>query len=109
MSHHISPHSVATYLSGLVSQLEPFFPEVKTARHSCLVRQTLQGCHKMFAQPTKCKRALSRPKVDRVLSHFASSNHHNDLLFLSMFLTAFFALLQLGELTFPDDQFTRDW
>jgi hypothetical protein len=26
-----------------------------------------------------------------------------------MFLSAFFALLCLGELTFPDDQFVRDW
>jgi len=26
-----------------------------------------------------------------------------------MFLSAFFALLRLGELTFPDDQFVRDW
>ena len=109
MSHHISPRSVATYLSGLVSQLEPFFPEIKAARHSRLVRQTLQGCQKMFAQPTKRKRALTRLEVDRVLAHYAPSNQHDDLLFLSMFLTAFFALLRLGELTFPDDQYTRDW
>jgi hypothetical protein len=110
MSHHISPCSVATYLSGLVRQLEPFFPKVKAARHSRLVRQSLQGCHKMFAQPTRRKRALTRPDVDRVLAHYASAScRHDDLLFLSMFLTAFFALLRLGELTFPDDQIVRDW
>jgi hypothetical protein len=110
MSHHISPRSVATYLSGLVSQLEPFFLEVKAARHSRLVCQTLQGCHKMFAQPTRRKRVPTRPDVDHVLAHYASAScSHDDLLFLSMFLTAFFALLWLGELTFPDDQFVRDW
>jgi hypothetical protein len=110
MSHHISPRSVATYLSGLVNQLEPFFPEIKNARHSRLVCQTLQGCHKMLALPTRRKRALTRPDVDHVLAHYASSEgQHDDLLFLSMFLTAFFALLRLGELTFPDDQFAHDW
>jgi len=38
MSHHISPRSIATYLSGLVSQLEPFFPGVREACHSRLVK-----------------------------------------------------------------------
>jgi hypothetical protein len=30
MSHHISPCSVTTYLSGIVQQLEPFYPSIRT-------------------------------------------------------------------------------
>jgi len=109
MCHQISPRSVSTYLSGLVSQLQPFFPDVKAARHSRIVRQTLQGCHKMLAQPTKCKRVLTTSDVQLVLRHYESSSQHDDLLFLTLFLTGFFALMRLGELVFSDDHFVRDW
>jgi hypothetical protein len=109
MCHQISPRSVSTYLSGLVSQLQPFFPDVKSAQHSRIVRQTLQGCHKMLAQPTKRKRALTTSDVKLVLQHYETSTHHDDLLFLSLFLTAFFALMRLGELVFSDDHFVHDW
>jgi hypothetical protein len=47
--------------------------------------------------------------VDQVLHHFADSIHHDDKLFLSMFLMAFFALLRIGELVFPDNRTIRDW
>ena len=43
MSHHINPHSVTGYLSGICQQLEPHFPNVCQA-HSCLVNKTLKGC-----------------------------------------------------------------
>jgi hypothetical protein len=109
MCHHISPRSVSTYLSGLVSQLQPFFPDIKAARHSRVVRQTLQGCHKMLAQPTKRKRALMPSDVHLVLRHYETSTLHDDLLFLTLFLTAFFALMRLGELVFSDDRFVHDW
>ncbi|OCH83955.1 hypothetical protein OBBRIDRAFT_716913, partial [Obba rivulosa] len=32
ISAHIKPHSVASYLSGICSELEPFFPKVRTVR-----------------------------------------------------------------------------
>jgi hypothetical protein len=109
MCHHISPRSVSTYLSGLISQLEPFFPNIKEVRFSRLVKKTLQGCHKLLAQPVVRKRAITRSEVDLVIRHYASLHLHNDLLFLSMFLTAFFALLRLGELVFPTDRSICDW
>jgi hypothetical protein len=109
MCRHIKPTSVSTYLSGLVNQLEPFFPNVKEARFGRLVRRTLKGCQKLYSDPVTRKRALTRDEVDLVIRHYNSSTSHNDKLFLSMFLTAFFALLRLGELTFPDDQIIRDW
>jgi hypothetical protein len=37
MSHHINPRSVATYLSGISQQLEPYFPSICEARNSSLV------------------------------------------------------------------------
>ena len=109
MSHHISPRSVKTYLSGLTNQLLPFFPDVQDARQSQLVKKTLQGCLKSKSKPTSCKQALSTADVSLVLSHFATSTDHDDLLFVALLLTAFFALHHLGELTFPDDNTIRDW
>ena len=92
-------HSVKTYLSGLVNQLLPFFPDVQEARQSHLVKKTLQGCLKLKAQPTKRKQALSLTDLSLVTSHFADSSDHDDLLFIAILLTAFFALHRLGELT----------
>jgi hypothetical protein len=37
MFYHINPHSVATYLSGISQQLEPYFPSVCEARNPSLV------------------------------------------------------------------------
>jgi len=108
-SHHISPRSVKTYLSGLVNQLQPFFPDILEARHSRLVTRTLDGCLKLKSKPTARKQALSLDDVTRVQTHFAGSNNHDNLLFVSLLLTAFFALHRLGELTFSDDKTLRDW
>ena len=47
MSHHIKPNSVATYLSGICQQLEPYFPNVHSAWNSALVHHTLQGCRRL--------------------------------------------------------------
>ena len=109
MCHHIGPRSVATYLSGIVSQLQPYYPGVRDARHSRIVKRTLKGCHKMRAKPITRKRALTLSEVNMILSHFRGSTSHDDLLFVSMFLSGFFALLRLGEITFPDDLTIRDW
>jgi len=109
MSHHISPHSVKTYLSSLTNQLLPFFPDVQEARQSHLVKKTLQGCLKLKSKPTSRKQALSTANISLVLSNLATSSDHDDLLFVALLLTAFFALHRLDELTFPDDSTIRDW
>jgi len=59
MSHHISPRSVTTYLSGIVQQLEPFYPLIREIRNSKLVQRTLQGCLKTCAQPTRQMRVIN--------------------------------------------------
>jgi hypothetical protein len=84
MSHHISPRSVTTYLSGIVQQLEPFYPNIREVRNSKLVQHTLQGCLKSCSQPTRRKRALSISDLSSVISHYHNTTpSHDDLLFIS--------------------------
>jgi hypothetical protein len=109
MSHHISPRSVQTYLSGVVNQLRPFFPDVVNARSSQLVKKTLQGCLKMRSKPTVRKQALTLADLSCLLTSSTDTPNHDDLLFNSIILTAFFALHRLGELVFPNDASIRDW
>ena len=92
--HHINPCSVNTYLSGITQQLETDFPLVKEACNSPIVHQTLQGCMRMKGRATVCKRALTVDDIHSVVNHYPSS--HDNLLFVSMLLTGFFGLLQLG-------------
>jgi hypothetical protein len=61
------------------------------------------------ATPTTRKEALSLCDVTHILTHFLTIRDHDSLLFVSLFLTAFFALHRLGELVFPDDSSIRDW
>ncbi len=110
MSHHISPRSVTTYLSGIVQQLEPFYPMIRDIRNSKLVQRTLHGCLKSFAQPKHCKRALTISDLTTILTHFNNTPPtHDNLLFLSMLFTGFFSLMRLGEMAFPDDKTIQDW
>ena len=108
-AHFIKPDSVDSYLSGIAHQLEPFFPDVRKARASMLVKRTLRGCKQMRGTAITRKRALTLDDLGRVISHYSASSDHDDLLFVTGFLTGFFALLRLGELSFPDDESIRDW
>ena len=109
MCHHIEPRSVSAYLSGVCQQLEPFFPDVRKARHTPLVERALKGCRRMRSSATKRKRALTHSDLETVINTFSNSTKHDDLLFVAMLLTGFFALMRLGELTFPNDKNLRDW
>jgi len=110
MSHHISPHSVATYLSGIVQQLEPFYPFIREVRNSKLVQRSLQGRLKMYSQPTRRKHALSISDLSKVITHYQNlPPTHDNLLFVTMLLTGFFSLMRLGEMAFPDDKKIQDW
>jgi hypothetical protein len=44
-----------------------------------------------------------------VLMDLSDSTAHDDLLFLAMLLSGFFALMHLGELTFHNDVRLRNW
>ena len=109
MSHHIELRSVRNYLSGICQQLEPYFPNVHPSRHSPLVDRTLKGCLRLRSSPTKRKHALTFDDLSKVLTTLSSSTNHDDLLFKSMLLTSFFALMRLGELTFPNEINLWNW
>ena len=96
MSHQIEPKSVLNYLSGICQQLEPYFPNVCTSRLSPLVEQTMKGCRCLQSSPVKRKRALTFNDLHKVVNELATSNLHNDLLFIAMLLTGFFALMHLA-------------
>jgi len=108
MCHHIKPTSVATYLSGICQQLEPYFPQICSARNSALVHRTLQGCRHLSATPTSRKRALTLGDLETVVNVLSNSSDYNDHLFLAQLLTGFFALFHLGEMTYLDDTTLRD-
>jgi hypothetical protein len=109
MSAHLNPKSVSTYLSGICQQLEPYFPNVRPSRRSPLVERTMKGCLRLKGVATKRKRALTFSDLFEVVNNLSHSSDHDDLLFLSILLTGFFALMRLGELTFPNDVKLRNW
>lgn len=108
MCHHIRPTSVGTYLSGICNQLEPYFPKIREFCNSALVSRTLTGCMRLLGTPTSRKRTLTVDDLLVVVTHYANSHLHDDLLFVAMLLSGFFALLRLGELTYPDQITLRD-
>ena len=103
MCHHIKPTSVATYLSRICQQLEPYFPQVCSARNSALVHCTLQGCRCLSATPTTRKHALTLGDLETAVNTLTDSPDYDDQLFLTQLLTGFFSLFRLGEMTYPDD------
>lgn len=109
MCHYINPRSVTTYLSGISQQLEPYFPAVREARNSSIVRRSLRGCLRTQGTPTVRKRALSTDDLQKVTTHYKDSTSHNDKLFVAMLLSGFFGLLRLGELSFSDDSSLHNW
>jgi hypothetical protein len=110
MCHHIKPSSVDSYLSGICSSLEPFFPNVRTLRRSTIVSRTLAGMKKLRGEG-----ALRRPpltdaglrKVLQVLDYDGSA--HDDKLVLAIIFVGYHALMRLGELTWPDKHNLQQW
>ena len=109
LSSFIKPDSVNTYLSGICQQLEPFFPDVRHNRKSMLVSRTMTGCMRRFGSPVNRKTPLSHADLLFVIDSLVSYPSHDDLLFLAILLTAFYALMRLGELVFPDKKALRNY
>ena len=106
---HIKPDSVNSYLSGICRQLEPFFTEVRHNRNSMLVSWTMTGCMRRFGTLTKRKAPLSHANLLFILDNMVSSTSHDDLLFASLVLTGFHALMRLSKLVFPDKKALRNY
>ena len=103
MCHHIKPDSVNTYLSGICQQLEPYFANVQEARKGRLVHRTLEGCKCLCGTPTIRKHALTIADLNIICSTYNDTSSHDNLLFYTQLCVGFFTLMQLGELTFPDN------
>jgi len=97
MSYHIQPRSVASYLSGICSQLSSSFPSVRQTRRLPSVTKTLQGCLRQRGTPPTRKLPLT-PEHLLGFSLSLASGTHDDLLFLALTFCGFLALHRLGEL-----------
>ena len=103
MSHHIEPRSVRTYLTGIVSELEAFYPHVREIRQSSVVARTLKGSLRRFSSPVRQKEPLTRDDLVAVARAMPLPASHDDLLFCTLLQTGFFGLNRLGELVWPDN------
>lgn len=109
MCQHIQPRSVECYLSGIVSQLEPYFPSIRQIRQSQLVKRSLQGSARRFGRPAIRKQPLLREDLVRVASSMSRPLSYDDILWLAQLLCGFFGLMRLGELVWPDQVELRDY
>ncbi|KAJ8597537.1 hypothetical protein M405DRAFT_693513, partial [Rhizopogon salebrosus TDB-379] len=102
LSHHIEPHSVDSYLSGIASKLELYFPQVHNARRSALATRTLKGCKRRHSKPVKQKQPLTLDDLSVVVAHTQASSDYDDHLFAALLVTGFKTLQWLGELVWLD-------
>ncbi|EJD33089.1 hypothetical protein AURDEDRAFT_37369, partial [Auricularia subglabra TFB-10046 SS5] len=102
MSHHISPRTVDSYLSGICNQLESYYPDVRKIRTAPIVAKSLAGMKRMRGREVKRRRPVSIDDIRRITASIGSSEDFDDKLFLTLVLTAFFALMRCGELVRPD-------
>jgi len=98
----ITPSSVDTYLSGICSQLEPFFPFVRANRASQLVSRTLKGARRRHGSAPTRKAPLTWEDLNTVAKLLTASSSYDERLFVAMLLAGFCALLRLAELVLPD-------
>jgi len=71
MAHHIEPHSITSYLSGICSSLELYFPWVRSVRNGTLVSHTLASVKKLRGgSDPKRKWSLTEQDLSMVLEHF---------------------------------------
>lgn len=108
MAQFIKPTSIETYLSGITYRLLPYFPEAKTARDSPFLKNVVKGVKRMKNTPISRKQPITFSQLNHIASQLLDSSQIDDILFLSMLTTGFFALLRLGELTDPNDHRLRN-
>lgn len=108
MSMYIKPSSIASYLSGIIHNLQPYHPHVQEIRRHPLVQNTLQGALRLVNTPVKRKRPLSISDLRLVIHATQASPSHDDLLFCALTFTGFFGLLRPSEICFSDSPAKRD-
>ena len=102
-SHALRPSSVSSYLSAVISQLKLFYPNVRMARQSPLVKRTLAGIHRVHGAPIHRKQPMLPEHLIQLVSQLGSSIAYNDILFLAQVMVGFDQLLRLAELCIPDN------
>jgi hypothetical protein len=63
----------------------------------------LEGCKRLRGTLTNRKRALTIDDLNTVCTAYRLNLTHDDILFCAQLCIGFFALMHLGELTFPDN------
>ncbi|KAH9940148.1 uncharacterized protein BXZ73DRAFT_34542, partial [Epithele typhae] len=101
MSYHIEPRSITSYLSGICSSLESYYPGVRKLRNDPLVARTLRGCMRMRSKPVQRKRALECTDLQRAITTHPPRSY-DDHLFMALLFTGFHCLLRLGDMVQPD-------
>ena len=107
-SLNLRPQTLSSYLSGICSQLEIFYPQICELCRLLIVCRTLAGIHCVHGTATKRKRPLLPTNLDLLLNAYSSSPHHDNLLFLTQVLVGFNQLLRLAELCAPNDPGDHD-
>lgn len=108
MSTYIKPSSVASYLSGILNKLEPYYPTIRETRRHPLVRNTLEGALRLANSPVQRKRPICLDDLRIVMQQSLSSSVYDDLLFTALTFTGFFGLLRPSELCIHDSPKRRD-
>ncbi|KAF8988882.1 hypothetical protein BDQ17DRAFT_1257433, partial [Cyathus striatus] len=106
MSHYVKSSSISTYLSSIVHELEPFYPNVRDTQNSPLV----QHCSTRIVFVERIPPSQYPPPHSLLLficTSFQSSLNH-DLLCITILVTAFYGLLCLGEFVLPDNASIQD-
>jgi hypothetical protein len=108
-SHFIEPRSVDNYLSGICSELEPYFPDIRAMRRHPTITKTLRGCKRLRSSGVQRKTELTTEQVELAITATLSNASYDDLLFLTQLTTGFKALMRLSELVLPDALSLRDY
>lgn len=109
MCHHIKPTSVKSYLSGICSQLEIFYPTVRVTRRSQIVVRTLLGCTKLRAVASSRKRPISNTELLSTHAQLSLIQDHDIKLFLAIAWASLHGLMRLGENVWPDKLSLQDY
>src|SRR6201999_1960337 len=107
-SFYVEPRTITSYLAGIINQLEPTVPQIRSIRASPLVTRTLKGVKRLRSRPISRKKPLLRKHLAEMVNSLGPSQDYDDQLFLTMALVGFFSLQRLGELTQPDRIDGRD-
>lgn len=98
----VKPSTVVGYLSGICSNLEPFYPSIRSIRNDRIVSKTIAGLKRRFGSAPKQKRAMTVQEMADVLIILGPSDSYDDLLFLAVLVAGFHGLHRLGELCWPN-------